>query len=169
MVLAIFWAENVSKDNRGYCLFDIEYYLRQSEAVSNKWFSESAEPQSSDGIDGDLWYDLAHNVIYVKQNGRWVEIMDFNNIVDERYTVEFDLNDTHENKASMPAGSLLSYEIECGKYFASSGYQLPIPTRFGFEFKGWYLVKNPSVVNGAFTDLTPVEGDLKLYAVWTEK
>ena len=66
----------------------------------------------------------------------------------------------------MPAGSLISYEIECGNYFGASGYQLPMPTRNGFNFKGWYLVKTPTVINGAFTDVTPVLSDLKLYAVW---
>ena len=138
-------------------------------ARPNKWFSESGEPKPEDGIDGDLWYDLAHNIIYVKQNGRWVEVMNFNNVKDETYTVEFNLNDSMEFKASMPAGSLLTYEIECGKYFAASGYQLPSPTRQGYAFNGWYLVKNPTVVNGAFTDLTPVEDDLILYANWIEK
>ena len=137
-------------------------------ARPNKWYSESSSPSDTEGINGDLWYDLAHNIIYVKQNNRWVEVMNFNNVVDETYTVSFDLNDSLEAKASMPAGSLLLYEIESGKYFGSSGYIIPSPTRPGYEFMGWYLVKNPTAVNGAFTDLTPVHTDLTLFAVWDQ-
>lgn len=135
-------------------------------ARPNRWFSESAGPKLEDGINGDLWYDLAHQIIYVKQNNKWNMVMNFNNVVDLTYEVKFDLNDTSAEPASMPAGTLISYQIECGTYFAASGYPIPVPTRTGYLFKGWYTVKIPSVVNGAFTDLTPVQSDLTLYAVW---
>lgn len=135
-------------------------------ARPNRWFSESSGPKLEDGINGDLWYDLAHQIIYVKQNNKWNMVMNFNNVVDLTYEVTFDLNDSSEKPANMPAGSLITYQIECGTYFSASGYQIPVPTRDGYTFKGWYTVKVPTIVNGVFTDLTPVQADLILYAAW---
>ena len=135
-------------------------------ARPNKWFSESATPTVADGINGDLWYDLSHNIIYVKQSNRWVRVIDLNQITGETYTVRFDLNDSASDMASMPVGSLLTYEIPSGHYFEASGYEIPIPIRTGYTFKGWYTVKNPTVVHGAFTDLTAVFSDITLYAKW---
>ncbi len=136
-------------------------------ARPNKWFSEIAMPSNEDGINGDLWYDLAHNTIYVKQNDKWNKVIDLSQNVEETFTVRFDLNDNNEAPANMPAGSLLTYEIESSTYFASSGYSIPVPAREGYQFEGWYTVKNPTAINGKFTDLTPVCGDLTLYANWT--
>lgn len=137
-------------------------------ARPNRWFSESSGPKLEDGINGDLWYDLAHQIIYVKQNNKWNMVMNFNNVVDLTYDVTFDLNDTSEEPANMPAGSLITYQIEAGTYFSASGYQIPVPTRDGYTFLGWYTVKVPTAVNGPFTDLTPVQADLTLYAVWAK-
>jgi uncharacterized repeat protein (TIGR02543 family) len=137
-------------------------------ARPNRWFSELAKPTVEDGIDGDLWYDIQRQIIYIKQGGRWIEVMNFNDVVDDTCEVKFYLNDSEEYPADMPAGSLISYEIEKGSYFSATGYSLPIPTREGYEFAGWYTVKVPTVVNGTFTDLTPVVSDLSLYASWIE-
>ena len=137
-------------------------------ARPNKWFSEVSLPSNEEGINGDMWYDLAHNTIYVKQSNRWVEVINLNQSKENTYTIRFDLNDNNEHPASMPVGSLISYEIEEGKYFKSSGYEIPLPIREGYIFKGWYSVKNPSVINGAFNDLTSVYSDLTLYALWEE-
>ena len=43
-------------------------------ARPNRWFSELAAPTSEDGIDGDLWYDLQRQIIYIKQDGRWIVV-----------------------------------------------------------------------------------------------
>lgn len=139
-------------------------------ARPNRWFSEMSEPDNDlDGIDGDLWYDLAHQVIYLKQNGKWVSTMDFTDVIGDGYKVTFNLNDSKDAVASLPKGSLFNYTITKGKYFASSGYQIPIPTRDGYIFAGWYTSKNPTPVNGKFTDLTIVQSDLTLYAAWEKK
>ena len=137
-------------------------------ARPNRWFSESSVPGLRDGINGDLWFDLAHKTIYVKQNNRWSMIINFNEVIEDSYKIEFDLNDSNEYPASMPAGSLLSYDIEKGNYFSASGYTIPVPTREGYEFAGWYTVKVPTLVNGMFTDLTPIVSDMTLYAKWVE-
>lgn len=133
----------------------------------NRWFSEMSAPDNKlDGIDGDLWYDLAHQVIYLKQNGRWVSTMDFTDVIGDGYQITFNLNDSKDAPASLPKGSLFNYTVIKGTYFASSGYQIPVPTRDGYTFMGWYTVKNPTAVNGPFTDLTVVHSNLTLYALW---
>ena len=153
-VMTITYTDDTSKD--------LEF------ARPNKWFSESSEPTIIDGINGDLWYDLAHQVIYVKQNNKWQEVIDFGKVVDSTYEVTFNLNDSTINKASMPSGSLLNYQISCGTYFQASGFQIPIPTRNGFEFVGWCTSRIPTQVTGYFNDLTIVQSDLVLYAIWKE-
>ena len=149
-------------------VFDDDTTQELEFARPNRWFSELAKPTIADGIDGDLWYDIQRQIIYIKQGGRWIEVMNFNDVVDDTCEVKFYLNDSEEYPANMPAGSLISYEIEKGSYFSATGYSLPIPTREGYEFVGWYTVKVPTVVNGTFTDLTPVVSDLSLYANWIE-
>ena len=139
-------------------------------ARPNRWFSEMAKPTIADGIDGDLWYDTAHQIIYIKQNGRWIETMNFNDTQEEiiPYTVTFNLNDTLEEPANMPTGTFLEYEINPNMNFYSSGYEIPIPTREGYEFAGWYTTKLVTNVNGNFTDLTYVMSNMTLYASWIE-
>lgn len=135
-------------------------------ARPNRWFSESAEPTKSDGIDGDLWYDLAHQIIYVKEDGVWNKVINIGEEVNLSYQVRFELNDNNRTPASMPTGSLTTYSIPAGHYFQATGYTLPIPTRSGYVFEGWYTSKTITAVTGKFTDLTPVLGDLTLYANW---
>lgn len=135
-------------------------------ARPNKWFSEMSKPLDTDGINGDLWYDLSHNVIYVKQNNKWTQVINLYDTTNKTYTVKFDLNDSTDAPANMPLGTLFTYEMVGGNYFKASGYEIPIPTREGYVFAGWYTVKIPTVVNGAFTDLTAVFSDLTLYAKW---
>lgn len=139
-------------------------------ARPNKWFTEGGTPANDEGIDGDLWYDWSHNVIYIKQNGTWLAVLDLMNETNQNitYSVTFDLNDTDGVNASMPSGTQLAYVIPNGQSFYSSGYSVPLPTRDGYEFVGWYTVKDPTIVNGMFTDLTTVNKDMTLYASWIE-
>lgn len=133
----------------------------------NRWFSELSSPTKDDGINGDLWYDIERQVIYIKQNNRWISIIDFNDIVDNSYTVTFNLNDSSKEPANMPSGTLIEYEIDENYNFFSSGYSVPNPTRVGYEFLGWYTVRSDyKPTNGMFTDLTPIMSDLSLYARW---
>ena len=136
-------------------------------ARPNKWFSEMGTPTNDDGIDGDLWYDLAHQIIFLKENGKWSPVMDFGITETEPFTVKFNLNDDDsEQKAGMPTGSKMTYQITGGEYFAASKYSIPIPVRPGYEFLGWCTSPHKTPVNGYFTDLTIVKADLTLYAIW---
>lgn len=136
-------------------------------ARPNKWFSESGEPQDTDGIDGDLWYDLAHQTIYVKEQGVWNTVLNLGEEVNVTYQVSFELNDSYRAPAKLPLGSFSTYNIPSGKYFQATGYTLPVPTRTGYVFEGWYTSKTINAATGKFTDLTPVMSDLTLYASWS--
>lgn len=135
---------------------------------TNKWIQGSTAPSSSDGVDGDYFFDTYHKAIYVKEYGSWVQVVSFDN-EQEICRIKFDLNDTLDGgpSAKMPAGSRLSYMVRKNTYFQNNGYgEIPVPTRDGYVFVGWYRTKTITSVNSAFTDFTIVLTDLELYAIW---
>ena len=129
------------------------------------WTTGSAKPGDSFGYDGDYYFDISHDVIYIKENGVWTVAVDFNTNAAE-YTVMFDLNDTTAEPASFAVGNR-SYVVQKGETFYSSGLELPVPTRAGYTFNGWYTSKVPNVTHGAFNNLAPVLSDMTLYANWS--
>lgn len=139
-------------------------------ADPNQWYygTDTAQLTALFGKNGDYFFDTAHKEIWFKENGSWLEIISFN---DQNCVITFDLNDKDmdaETKASMPSGwntNLCS--VAPNSYFMSSGYTIPVPTRKGYEFKGWYTNKTVNhVTMSPFTDLTPIVSDLTLYAIW---
>ena len=143
-------------------------------ADPNKWYSTNEDGLSSSadltsffGKDGDFFFDDAHKEIWAKKDGKWIEIVSFGG---NECAVNFDLNDNDEdaeNRASMPKGAKFNYSIPSGTYFVANDYDIPVPTRNGYEFCGWYTKKtvNPYTMS-PFTDLTTVSSDLVLYACW---
>lgn len=151
------------------------YEARTSRPAS--WSSGTGAPDPSRGIDGDFYYDTYTNVIYLKTNGVWAIVVDFNNAVDKVfYTVTFDLNSTAlpypgwETTAVFPDGSNPVYEIGKGHTFYDTydgtPYAIPVPTRDGFVFDGWYTQKIPTINASRFGDLVPVHKNMTLYAKW---
>ena len=135
------------------------------------WFNGTTKPDSNNDIEGskvgDYFFDTLHDKIYTKKEHGWVEIVGFN---VEKYKIKFDVND--DGDAWMPV-NVNTFDIDRGSYFSENGYgDIPIPTRPGYTFKGWYKQKIdlttatiPATVS-PFTDLTPVFSDLTLYAIW---
>lgn len=72
-------------------------------------------------------------------------------------TVNYVLND----------GTLGAYETEINIGVA---YTLPVPTREGYFFAGWYLTAEPESVEEARTDVTIALGqtEITVYAIWTK-
>lgn len=142
------------------------------------WTSGIGAPTSDLGITGDFYYDTYTNVIYLKnKNGKWDVVVDFNDAVDKvYYTVNFDLNTTAlpyaswESTAVFPDGTYPIYEIAKGHTFYDTydgtPYAIPVPTRDGFVFDGWYTQKIPTINSSRFGDLVPVHKDMTLYAKW---
>lgn len=132
---------------------------------ANQWYNGGTRPSDTLGVNGDYYFDIYHNCIYVKEGGSWTLITDFNGN-EQNFSVRFDLNDTTDEPAQMPTGAQLAYSIKRGSYFTTDGYSIPIPTRVGYEFKGWYTSKVVTPVTGHFTDLTPIFDNITLYAIW---
>lgn len=133
----------------------------------NQWYSGGGVPDDDTGKNGDYYFDIAHGKIYIKQDDSWQIIIDLR-VEVKTYTVRFHLNDEDGTPAKMPDKALLEYRIEGGSYFAAQGnYPIPIPTRTGYTFEGWYTSKLVTPTSGKFTDLTPILDDLDLYASWT--
>ena len=134
----------------------------------NAWLSGSTDPDKSLGRNGDYYFDTSHKIIYTKENGNWFRVVSFEDSINY-YSITFDLNDTLDGgpQASMPEGSYLSYIVVSNTYFTDNGYDaIPIPSREGYKFLGWYRSKTTTATSGAFTDLTPILSDLTLYAKW---
>ena len=145
---------------------DTSETIKFDKPVPSTWLAGAGTPSSSLGKDGDFYFDTSRKDIYSKINGEWVRIIDFDDS-ETKFTVEFNLN---AEDAFLPEGYGYSnyYSISSGENFAASGTLVPIPQRIGYTFEGWYTTPNPTVVNGKFTDLTPVMSNMKLYANWVE-
>ena len=130
------------------------------------WTTGNSKPGDSFGYNGDYYFDISHDIIYIKENGVWTVAVDFNTNAAE-YSVIFELNDTTAEPAEFTTGTR-SYVIRNGETFYSSNFDMPIPTRNGYTFGGWYTSQTPNVTHGAFTNLTPVLSDMTLYAKWNQ-
>ena len=133
-------------------------------ADPNSWSLVDRSPTNAEGRDGDFWFDSFSKTIFSKSNGVWSPVINFND-QSTSYKVTF-----YINYGDNTAPYTQSY-INHGCYYSSTGKSIPIPTREGYVFAGWYTKAedvNP-VVNAPFTDLTPVNGTLDLYAKWDEE
>ena len=142
----------------------------------NKWYKGGYDPsQSAEGAllgnDGDYFFDTWHKAIFVKENGSWTPVVSF---ADEtsKHTITFNLNDQDGGVAATMSGNA-SYSVTRGTYFSdvvNGNNTIPVPRREGYTFAGWYtrsvVTEEESATMSAFTDLTPVFGDLTLYAIW---
>lgn len=159
--------KSISGSEEGqYYYIDVEYTNGDTAQVKfdrpAKWYNGSNKPLDDFGENGDYFFDTEHEKIYCKTGGIWSEVVDFK---IEKYRVIFDLND--EGDAFLPTSTAI-FKVERGSYFSADGNgDIPIPTRPGYRFGGWYTKR---VVNEAtmspFTDFTPVFSDLTLYANW---
>lgn len=115
------------------------------------------------GLNGDLYYDESTKTFYYKQDDTWVSIFRFDNSI-HRCSVKFVVDaDTTLNGAQ-------EIQIIENTAFATSGYTIPIPTKEGFKFEGWYFVNNPDPrINGKFLDTTVVYENIKLYPLFVEE
>lgn len=127
------------------------------------WLSGDGAPSDSLGRVGDYYFDNKNTAIYLKKENGWVKVVSF--FADQtQYTVTFIPGDD----AYMPAGWEAPYIVKGitrGSYITSVR-PLPIPTKKDYTFKGWCTSEYYNPTTGLFTDLTPVMGNLTLYALW---
>lgn len=139
------------------------------------WYSYDRMPSSSEGKDGDYWFNIdpAEKAIYVKVDGVWVEVVRFED-KDTTYSVVFDANGGKVRTQGTQEASRVTYRVKHGRYLSSANGNpsVPIPVRDGYKFLGWYTKKvfalGEEYTLTAFTDLTPVCSNLTLYARWEE-
>ena len=137
--------------------------------LPTKWYYGNSTPGSNIGRDGDYYFNEKANIIYRMIDGSWEPVVYLGNSVIE-YKVTFDLNDSVEEPASMGNYEYV-YKFKNGECFASNNYRngnVPVPTRDGYVFDGWYAkaVINEPMTTSRFTDLTPISSDITLYAKW---
>lgn len=150
----------------GFYVFRITY-TDDTEQVINlerpkDWYSGNTTPNPNLGQNGDYYFNTISKTIYNKVDNRWLPIVEFKSD-DKYYTVTFELNG-----GSLPAGYgyELIYGIKSGTTFSDVSERVPLPIRDGYTFGGWYTVQTPTIVNGMFTDMTPVNSNIILYAYW---
>lgn len=166
-----------SEDSENYILI-INYTNEESEEIRftkpkspSKWLSGSSIPETSEGEEGDYYFDTYHKVIYTKESNSWIEVIRFEDR-EEICRIKFNLNDTTDGglPAKMPQDAKLTYLVRKNTYFDSNGYgAIPIPTRVGYSFKGWYKTKSIGVTTAPLTDFTVILTDLELYAIWEKE
>ena len=132
------------------------------------WLSGVGAPNPDEGIDGDFYFDTANKLIYQKLNGSWGREPLIDLKPDQvEYTVTFVIKEDFR----LPPGAKAEYTFKAGESFASRKYSVPVPvyTDASYEFAGWYTVDDEAMItvnHSNFTDLTPVSGNLTLYAHW---
>ncbi len=127
-------------------------------ADPNSWTKEDRPPTNAEGRNGDFWFDSFGKTIYSKQNNSWAPVISFNDQLTY-YDVVFNNNDG--------TGYSNAVKVQHGCYYDSTGSKIPKPDRAGYNFCGWYRsTEVDNTVMSPFTDLTPVYGNLQLYATW---
>lgn len=127
-------------------------------------------------FDGDFYYSLTYNEIYMKKNGIWELLVSLKS--DEEINCEITFKpeggvlSTDENAYPSANGipmfntdGSVTVKVKKGQCYPSSN-SIPVPVREGYVFRGWYKTKDTSPINGAFTDMVPVYENVVLYALW---
>lgn len=131
-----------------------------------QWHTGNSYPPSNLGKVGDFYLDKTNAKIYQKQSEHnWGDAIVSFGSPNADCTVTFKVSDV---KGSIKGSSELT--LKYGTYFYGSGMNIPTVDAFdGYDFIGWSTSENPNETNGYFTDLTPVYGNITLYAVFQEK
>lgn len=127
------------------------------------WLSGFTNPSANEGNDGDFYLNKSNLTIWQKKDGVWQTIAQLSVSLDV-HTVQFDSNGgefTGDTFSKM-------VNITHGQTFYQTHTRFPAVTKDGSTFLGWYTSRDqtdPTV--GKFTDLTPVNSDMVLYAWWS--
>lgn len=129
-----------------------------------QWHTGNSYPPSNLGKIGDFYLDKTNALIYQKQSeNNWGDAIVSFGSPNADCTVTF-----IATKGSIKGSDEL--KIKYGTYFYGTSMNIPtVDAPDGYDFIGWSTSENPNETNGFFTDLTPVYGNIKLYAVFQEK
>jgi uncharacterized repeat protein (TIGR02543 family) len=127
--------------------------------VGEQEWTSLMELEELKGEDGHSAYELykSHFPSYLGTEEEWLnDLINGNLGLIENFEVTLDLDG-----GVLPEGS--ESVITADKF---ETIQLPLPTRFGYEFLGWYT--GDSILDGKFIPVIPVVQDFTLYAKWEE-
>lgn len=134
------------------------------------WDSGINYPSNEDdGIDGDFYFYEPTKTILYKKNGSWQTIFSFDELLNQdskSVTVTFN---ALGGKMTIPGytNPREEFELSVSQNSFVNASSIPIPTKDGYTFGGWYTVPNPNpLINGLFTDMVPVTQSIFLYAYW---
>ncbi len=138
----------------------------------NKWMRGEGRPSDESGKTGDFYFDTYNMVIYEKKTDGWEKIYSF--LTDANvHSVTFNAKGGKINTDGMNTAEIRTYSVAHGCYLSSAegSPSVPVPTRDGYIFKGWYRKASKEYpgeeyVLAPFTDLTPVCENLELFAWW---
>lgn len=175
-----------SSDNSGYVM-TIYYSDGTQQSIPfdkpTAWLNGWNAPSSSQGKEGDYYFDQANSIIYHKVGGVWQKVVDFYEF-GESATVTFAISPAlgeswDASSATYIQTPTYSLEMRVGEAFYSNdnNYSIPTPVRTptaadiesgitAWHFLGWSTTRTPSQTNGFFTDLTMISGSITLVPVW---
>lgn len=134
-----------------------------------KWDSGIDYPSNEDGIVGDFYFYEPTQTIMQKKESGWTTVISFSEILNqENKTVTITFNSLG-GKMTIPGfiNPTSEYTMETAKGSFVNASSIPIPTKEGYTFAGWYTVPAPNpLINGMFTDMVPVSQNITLYAYW---
>ena len=145
-----------------------------------QWLYGESSPNDGMGNIGDYYFDKTFNIIYFKIEldgypaGHWDEIVNLGSS-NQRCEIKFILNlegayfeelDSNENVIRNYNDKITS--LKKGTYFYKNneGKQIPTPRHNEYTFVGWYTDVPLQIFTSKFTDLTIVNTDITLYALW---
>ena len=166
-----------SKDNGSEYLLTITFSDNSTQNISlpkpiaTMWYSGNGLPQSSLGNNGDFYLNESSGEVYKKINGTWNLLFSMTGTgTSVSYQVTFKLNGGKRRfvDATDIAGSESKDKVitkEKGEYINlnSPEYEAYYD---GYTFNGWWTDEELNANSGHFTNLTPVMGDITLYANW---
>ncbi len=148
----------------------------------NAMLTGSEKPQDDSGLEGDIYFDVTNQVIYIKNGGIWINFLDLGGA--RRYDVEFKNEALIDGKLTRVSITGINvFNVQYGTFFANgSSYTIPtasvilntqtnphIDVNKTYTFVGWYTSQTPNfVTQSPFTDLTLVSSHMTLYPVFVE-
>lgn len=137
--------------------------------TSTRWYSGFSEPSDDVGNQGDFYVNLNNGNTYYKLNDSTWEFVfcmkgDDSSTTTKYYQVKFNLGEDEFSGDYGPNSSII-FNVQENDYLELEN--IPIPTKSGFTFEGWYTSSLNNVNSGQFTDTTLVNKNFDLYTRWS--
>lgn len=144
---------------------------------ATEWFYGALPPSDTLGSDGDFYLNISNGEIYTKTNGVWAAIFSIqgsgSSASVNRYYVSFVLNDSSESFVDPNpddnitfSGTSISQRVDEGYVFTLD--EIPLVSKEGYTFEGWYTTADNNPNAGKLSDITPVFSNLTLYPRWSQ-